>query len=90
MGPDELATREELGLIVRFMFAKFQQQAQTIAALSALLIDRGVLSDAELAALMTGLQDSPNSRKAEAALAKLREFATIHKIARQYLDPPEA
>lgn len=86
MGPDEQPSREELGLIVRFMFAKFQQQTDFIGILSELLIAKGVLSDQELEAMAVRLEKSPSSVKSKKALEDLREFAKIHSTARQYLD----
>jgi hypothetical protein len=88
MGPDELVTREELGMIVRFMFAKFQQQTELVTNLCSLLQDQGTLTEKEILALASRLAKSESSKKATQAYEKLKEFAAIHKISRQYLDPP--
>ena len=84
MGPDEHPSREELELIVRFMFAKFQQQAEVITALASALAQKGLLTSEQ----MTNLAAVPSSQKAKEALQKLREYANVQSIARQYLDPP--
>jgi hypothetical protein len=71
------------------MFAKIGQQAGLIAQLSGLLEDKGVFTDDELTELLKRYQASPLSVKAQENLKKFSDFAAIHKIARQYLDPPE-
>lgn len=89
MGPDEFISREEFGLVVKLMFAKLGQQAGLIAQLSSLLEDKGVFTDQELTELLKRYRASPLSVKAEERLRKFSDFAAIHKIARQYLDPQE-
>jgi hypothetical protein len=89
MGPDELATREELGLIVKLLLAKIGQQADLMGKLLSVLQDKSVFTNQEVIDLSERLKDSPQSIRASKYLEKLREFAAIHKIARQYLDPPE-
>lgn len=90
MGPDENATREELGLIVKVLFAKLDQQTFTIATLAGMLIRKQVISEVELAEMVEELAQSPQAAKAKEAYGKLSDYAAIRKIARQYLDlPPE-
>jgi hypothetical protein len=89
MGPDELASREELTLVLNLLVAKFRQQAEFIAEFCGLLQARGILSPQDVANLTDHLKQGECAKKATESYVKLREFLTIHKIARQYLDPPE-
>ena len=88
MGPDETATREELGLMVRFMFAKFQQHAVSLKMLHELLLSKGVVTGEELLAMAEELGATPETEKAKQAYQKIRDFAAIRNTAKQYLDPP--
>jgi hypothetical protein len=87
MGPDEHATSEELGLVVKALFAKVQQQAGVVSALTGVLMAKGILSREEVAQMIETLTTSPEAARAKKTLEDLREFAAIRKIARQYLDP---
>jgi hypothetical protein len=86
MGPDEHPSREELSMIVRLMFAKFEHQAAIISTLAGLLIAKGVITDGELKKSLERLPDSEAALRVNEALKKLGDFATIHSTARQYLD----
>jgi len=89
MGPDEFATREEVGLMVRLLFAKISQQAAIITELEELLLNKEVITKEELAEMSQHLANSPHSKRASEYVEKLREYTAIHQIVRQYLDPPE-
>ncbi len=89
MGPDEFATREELGLIVKFLFAKVQQQAEMISTLAGMAATSGGIRNDQLGALIAQMEQSRNTSQAKHAKAKLDEFLTIRQIAQRYLDPLE-
>ncbi len=88
MGPDEFATREELGLILKLFLAKIQQQTEARGKLSELLIDKGIITDAELVDLVHRLGQSPASVRSKLAWKNLRSFLTMHNIVTLYEDPP--
>jgi len=88
MGPDEFATREELGHVVKLLFAKFQQQAETIAFLSELLISKGIITDQELVQMVQRLKSSQNFQRAKESLQSFRDFLTMHNIVERYRDLP--
>lgn len=88
MGPDEHASREELAVLVRYLFARFKAEKTVVTGLIQLLVSKGFVSLGEVADLMKQLAASPETVRAKQTLEDLREFAAIHKIARQYLDLP--
>jgi hypothetical protein len=89
MGPDEFATREELGLMVRLLSAKLAQQTEVLADLIDLLRVKGIITTQDMSDASKRLKDSPHSKRASEYVEKLREFVAIHQTARQYLDHPE-
>jgi hypothetical protein len=90
MGPDEMASREELGLVLKFIFAKWQQQADLVSGLAELLISNGVISNEQLVSMTRQARESPQSAKASQALQNLKDFLAMHNIVQQYEDlPPE-
>jgi hypothetical protein len=88
MGPDEFATRHELELIVRYLFAKSQQQVETVAHLMALLIAKGIVTEAEFDQVLRLVRESETSRSAKRAHESLREYGEIRDILRNYEEPP--
>lgn len=70
------------------MLDTMAQQGEAIIQIYKLLENKNVVTDPEVLALMNHLRESEHSKKATAAYEKLSEFLTVHKIARQYLDPP--
>jgi hypothetical protein len=89
MGPDEYATREELGIMLKFAFAQIQKQGEMIAKLTSLLVDNKALTEQDVAAMLQEFQGSPAAKRFRERLKAVEDFATIHKVARQYLDPQE-
>jgi hypothetical protein len=89
MGPEEYISREEMGVMIKFAVAKIYQQGEIIAALTNLLVSEGVLSDQKLNSMLLKLKESPIQKRAQETLKTFQDFAAIHKIARQYLDPQE-
>lgn len=89
MGPDEFATREELGLMVRLLFAKISQQTEVIAELQDILQSKGIITKEEVVEMANHLANSPHSKRASEYVEKLRQYTAIHQTVRQYLDPPE-
>lgn len=89
MGPDEFATREELGLVLKLMLAKIRQQAEMISTLASMVRTSGAITEQQFQDLIAQVAESPNTVRAKKADANLREFLAIRKIAKQYLDPPE-
>jgi hypothetical protein len=78
MGPDELATREELGLIVKYLFAKLQQQAEMISTLAGMAATSGGITKDQFNALIAQTEHSQNtarSKEAKAKLVSLQPFA---------------
>jgi hypothetical protein len=89
MGPDEFATREELGIMVRLLSAKLAQQTEVVAELQDLLLRNKTITKEDAVEMTKRLADSPHSKRASQYVEKLQEYKAIHKTARQYLDPPE-
>ncbi len=89
MGPDEFATREELALMLRLVQARIDWSSRSIAELVALLRSKGVLTESEVDDMVSRLSSSPESVRLNQRVDTVRQFAEIHKTARQYLDPPE-
>lgn len=89
MGPDEFATREELGVMLKFVLAKSQQQAELIACLMDLLKSKDIILDQDAKNMAEKLENSPISKRAQLRQKAVEDLAEIHKTVRQYLDPPE-
>jgi hypothetical protein len=88
MGPDEFPTREELGLMLKVLQAQIAKVIRTQTELVILLEAKGLLTDPEVAEMATRIGDSAESTRLRERIDKLRQFAEVHKTARQYLDPP--
>ena len=84
MGPDEYTSREELGHVLRYVFAKVHQQAESIVFMAEML-----LTDSQMVEFADRVARSPRSLEAKEARAKLDEFLEIHNIVRRYQTPPE-
>lgn len=89
MGPDEFATREELGLMLKLVQARIDWSARSTAELVALLRSKGVVTETEVDDMVSRLTGSPESVRLNKRVDTVRQFAEVHKTARQYLDPPE-
>ncbi len=88
MGPDEYPTREELGLVVKFLVAKLGEQGAILAKLAELLESKGIIADSELVSLVQQVRQSRAAIDVLRAESNLQEFLTIRNIAKRYLDPP--
>ncbi len=89
-GPDEFATRHELGLIVRFLVTQLQKQAEATANLIAMLISKGIVGPEMLSELTSLIRESESRTKAAHALSELREYAEIRDLLRRLEElPPE-
>ena len=88
MGPDEFPTREELGLMLKLVQARLDKSARAVADVIALLKSKNVLTDVEVDGLAARLNESPEALRLADRLDKFRQFAEVHKTARQCLDPP--
>jgi hypothetical protein len=84
MGPEEFTSREELGHVLRYVFAKAHQQAETIAFMAEMF-----LTDSQIAELADRVMKSPRRQEAKQAREKLDEFLEMHNIVRRYQTPPE-
>ena len=89
MGPDEFPTREELGLMLKVLQAQISKIILTQKELVMLLATKGLLSDPEIGAMAVRIADSSEAKRLQERVEKVRQFAEVHKTARQYLDPPE-
>jgi len=89
MGPDEYATRDELGVVVKMLLAKIQQQAECINALMALLVSQGVIPKEAPLALLAVLKASANHERVQRSLQALRDFEASHNILKRYEEPGE-
>jgi len=89
MGPDEFVSREELTLIFKFLLSKIQQQGEAIAYLMPLLSQAQGITKAEVDQLIDRIRKSSTTARAKQLDAELQQHQAIHKIAKQYLDPPE-
>ncbi|MGA2713290.1 MAG: hypothetical protein ABSG41_09290 [Bryobacteraceae bacterium] len=88
MGPDEFATREEVGVIAKFLLAKIQNQTVVFAELIDMLVKKGIVTDQEINQMVEKVAASPEGQFEKKALEKIRESAAIRNIAKQYLDLP--
>jgi uncharacterized protein YydD (DUF2326 family) len=89
MGPDEYPTREELGLMLKVLEAQIAKLIRTQTELVAMLHAKELLTEPEIALMATQIVDSAESTRLRERVEKMRQFAEVHKTARQYLDPPE-
>jgi hypothetical protein len=89
MGPDEFPTREELGLMIKLIQARINKVSRATGEIMALLKQKGVLTDDDINAFTNRLAESPEAIRLNELSEKVRQFAQVHKTARQYLDPPE-
>jgi hypothetical protein len=88
MGPDEFPTREELGLMLKVVQGEISKSLLAQKELVSLLAAKGLLTDSEMMAMAQAIADSPESKRLLERIDKMRQFAEVHKTARQYLDPP--
>ncbi len=84
MGPDEYISREELGQVLRYVFAKMQQQAEMLAILAG-----NILTEAQLERLQELTEKSPRTQAAKDARSNLNNFLEMHNIVQRYQTPPE-
>ena len=89
MGPDEYPTRDELGVVVRLLLAKVQQQAEALSTLTGLLVSKGVLSQESLLELLERVKASPASGRMQQSLQALRDFEASHNILKRYEESGE-
>jgi hypothetical protein len=87
MGPDEFPTREELGLMLKVLEAQIAKLIRTQTELVGMLRAKGLLTDPEITLMATQIVDSAETTRLRERVEKMRQFAEIHKTARQYLDP---
>jgi hypothetical protein len=89
MGPDDYVTRDEFAVVVRFLIARLQMQADYYASLLAVLTADKVVPDGTIQEIQKMVADSEASRAAKSALASLQESVDIQNLLRKFEDPPQ-